>query len=133
VSEPAGGASSPGPRVGGTPGGIGEFLLGLALAVAGGFLLMNQVTVSTGGWHLWGWNSFGLSLIPFILGVGLLFWNGRSVIGWLLLGAGLIIVFAGVLANLEVYFRPTSLFNTLLMLVLLAGGVGLLARSLRAH
>ncbi len=133
MSEPAGGAPRPGPRVGGTPGGIGEFLLGLGLAVAGGFLLMNQVTVSSGGWHLWGWNSFGLSLIPFILGVGLLFWNGRSVIGWLLLGAGLVIVFAGILANLEIYFRPTSLFSTLLMLVLLAGGVGLIARSLRAH
>jgi hypothetical protein len=35
--------------------------------------------------------------------------------------------------NLHIYFQPTSLFNTLVMLVLLAGGVGLLARSLRDH
>jgi hypothetical protein len=33
--------------------------------------------------------------------------------------------------NLDVYFRPTSLFNTLLMLVLLFGGIGLVARALR--
>jgi hypothetical protein len=33
--------------------------------------------------------------------------------------------------NLRIYFEPTSLFNTLIMLVLLAGGLGLLARSLR--
>jgi len=31
---------------------------------------------------------------------------------------------------MDIYFRQTSLFNTLVMLVLLAGGVGLVARSL---
>jgi hypothetical protein len=35
--------------------------------------------------------------------------------------------------NLRIYFEPTSLFDTLLMLVLLAGGIGLVARSLKAH
>ncbi len=35
--------------------------------------------------------------------------------------------------NLHIYFRPTSLFDTILMLVLLAGGIGLVARSLRPH
>jgi hypothetical protein len=33
--------------------------------------------------------------------------------------------------NLRIYFEPTSLFDTLVMLVLLAGGIGLVARSLR--
>ena len=116
---------------GGTPGGIGQFLLGFALAVAGGWLLANQVVVSGGSWMLWGYNSFGVSLIPFVLGVALLFFNGRSVVGWLLLIAGLVIIVAGVLVNLRVYFVATSLFNTLLMLVLLFGGIGLIARSLR--
>jgi uncharacterized protein len=117
---------------GGTEGGIGLFLIGFCCAVAGGWLLMNQVTVSGGAWTLWGYNSFGLSLVPFILGVGLLFFDGRSVIGWLLLIAGLVIVLAGVLMNLRIYFQPTSLFNTLMMLALLAGGIGMIARSLRS-
>jgi hypothetical protein len=34
--------------------------------------------------------------------------------------------------NMDIYFRQTSLFNTLVMLVLLAGGLGLIARSLRS-
>jgi hypothetical protein len=34
---------------------------------------------------------------------------------------------------LRLYFEPTSLFNTILMLVLLAGGLGLVARALRPH
>jgi len=118
---------------GGTPGGIGQFLLGFALAVAGGWLLTNQVIVSGGSWTLWGYSSFGMSLVPFVLGIALLFFNGRSVIGWLLLIAGLVIIIAGVLVNLHVYFVATSLFNTLLILVLLFGGIGLIARSLRSQ
>lgn len=117
---------------GGTPGGIGQFFIGLMCAVAGGWLLTNQVSVSSGGmWNLYGYNGFGLSLIPFILGTGLIFFNAKSIVGWLLLAAGLVIVFVGILSNLNIYFRPTSLFNTLLMLALLAGGIGAIAAALR--
>lgn len=118
---------------GGTPGGVGEFLGGLAMAVAGGYLLTNQVSVTSGYWHPWGYNGFGLSLIPLVIGLGALFFNGRSIIGWLLTLAGAVIILVGILAHLDIYFRETSLFNTILMLVLLAGGVGLVARSLRSH
>ena len=118
---------------GGNPGGVGQFFLGLAMAAAGAYLLTNQVSVSSGYWNLWGEHSFGLSLVPLIAGIGLLFFNGRSILGWILLVVGLIIIFAGILMNLQIYFRQTSLFNTLMMLVLLVGGIGLVARSLRAH
>jgi uncharacterized protein len=116
---------------GGTEGGIGTFLIGFVMAIAGGWLLTNQVTVTTGYWQLWGHNGFGLSLIPLVIGIALLFFNGRSIAGWLLTIAGAVIIFVGILTNLDIYFRPTSLFNTILMLVLLAGGIGLIARSLR--
>lgn len=116
---------------GGTPGGIGLFFAGLALAVAGGYLLTNQVSVTGGSWAIWGYNSFGLSLLPFLIGTGMLFFNGRSVPGMLLMYSGVIIILVGILVNLRIYFVPTSLFNTLLMLGMLAAGVGLLLRSLR--
>lgn len=118
---------------GGTPGGVGEFLGGLVMAVAGGYWLTNQVSVTSGYWRPWGYNGFGLSLIPLLIGLGMLFFNGRSIIGWLLTLAGAVIILVGILTNLDIYFRETSLFNTILMLVLLAGGVGLIARSLRSH
>lgn len=117
---------------GGTEGGIGTFLLGFVMAVAGGWLLTNQVMVTSGGWSLWGHNAFGLSLIPLVMGVAWLFFDGRSIFAWLLTLAGAVMIFVGILTNLDIYFRPTSLFNTVLMLVLLAGGIGLVARSLRA-
>lgn len=118
---------------GGTQGGLGEFLAGLAMAIAGGYLLTNQVSVTSGFWRLGGYNAFGLSLVPLLIGIGLLFFNGRSVFGWLLTFAGTVIILAGIITNLDIYFRETSLFNTILMLVLLAGGIGLVARSLRSH
>jgi multisubunit Na+/H+ antiporter MnhF subunit len=118
---------------GGTSGGIGQFLFGLCMAVAGGYLLTTQVTVSSGYWRFGGYSMFGLALLPLIVGIGLLFFNGRSIAGWLLTLAGSVIIFVGIIANLEIYFRPTSLFNTVIMLVLLAGGIGLVAKSLRAQ
>jgi NhaP-type Na+/H+ or K+/H+ antiporter len=34
---------------------------------------------------------------------------------------------------MHIYFRPETLFNTLLMLILLVGGLGLIAKSMRSH
>jgi hypothetical protein len=116
---------------GGTPGGVGSFFIGLAMAVAGGYLLTQQVTVSSGFWGYFGPQTFGLSLLPLIVGVGMLFFDGRSPLGWILTGGGALVIFLGILVNLHVYFQPTSLFNTLIMLVLLIGGLGLVARSLK--
>ena len=118
---------------GGTPGGLGAFFAGFAMVVAGGYLLLTRVTVTSGLWQLWGYNAFGLSLLPLLIGIGVLFFDGRSLPGWLLTAAGAIIILAGIIANLHMYFRPTSLFDTLLILILLAGGLGLVARSLRAQ
>ncbi len=88
--------------------------------------------MQTGYWTIGGYNAFGLSLIPFILGVGLLFFDGRSRAGFLLLFLGVLIIAAGILMNLSIYFQPTSLFNTLMMIGMTAAGVGLLLRALRS-
>jgi hypothetical protein len=116
---------------GGTEGGVGQFLLGLAMTVAGGYLITNQVTVSSGFWGYFGRHTFGLTLLPLLAGAGVLFFDGGSRLGWVLTAGGALLILLGVLVNLRIYFEPTSLFQTLIMFVLLAGGLGLLARSLR--
>jgi hypothetical protein len=118
---------------GGTPGGIGEFVLGVAMAIAGAYLITNQVVVVSGFWSVWGYNAFGLSLVPLIIGIGILFFNGRSIVGWVLLFIGVVVIFTGILMNLRIYFDRTSLFNTIVMIVLLAGGIGLIFRGLLPH
>lgn len=116
---------------GGTPGGLGEFFIGLALSVAGAYWLTQQVQVTSGAWNIYGYNSFGLSLLPFLLGMVILFANGKSFWGHTLVFTGAVIIFVGILMNMRIYFQPTSLFNTLMMLGLLAAGIGLVIKSLQ--
>ncbi len=116
---------------GGTSGGFWTFFLGLAMATVGGYLLLNQVTVHSGFWSWWGGQTFGLTLVPMLIGIALLFFNGKSVAGWILTSLGALIIVAGIIVNLQIYFQPTSLYNTLIMLVLLFGGLGLVARALK--
>lgn len=118
--------------VGGTSGGLGSFLIGLAMACIGGYLITSQVMVTSSYWSFYGTNTFGLTLVPMLIGIAMLFWNGRSVLGWLLTLAGGLFILAGVIANLHIYFAPTSLFNTIVMLILLVGGLSLIARAMRS-
>jgi len=118
-------------HAGGTPGGFGSFLIGLAMTCVGAYLLTNQVVVAGSYWNFYGGNTFGITLIPMLLGVAVLFWNGRSTLGWLLTIAGALFILAGVIANMHIYFQPATLFNTIVMLVLLVGGLGLIARAIR--
>jgi hypothetical protein len=120
-------------NVGGTPGGLGEFLMGFIMACLGAYLIANQVVVAGSYWRFYGQDTFGVTLIPMLLGIGMLFWNGRSILGRLLTGGGALFILAGVLANLRIYFQPATLFHTLVMLILLVGGLGLIARAMLPH
>mgnify|MGYP003417441979 FL=1 len=113
----------------GTSGGVIEFFVGLAMTISGGYLLISRVIVTSGFWNWGGYNTFGLSLIPLVFGIAFVFFNGRSIVGWLLIFASVVIIGSGILMNLQVYFQPTSLFNTVIMLVLFAGGIGLIGRA----
>lgn len=117
--------------VGGTPGGLPLFLLGFGMLGGGAYLLLNQVMVHSGYWGFWGDNTFGLTLLPLLFGIGCLFYSARSIVGWALTGLGAVFIFVGIIANLEIHFRPTTLWNTLIILTLLVGGLGLVFRSLR--
>lgn len=119
--------------VGGTPGGIGEFVIGFVMACVGGYLLSNQVSIVGSYWSFYGANTFGVTLIPMLLGIALLFWSAKSVMGWALTAGGFLFILAGVIANMHIYFQPTTLFNTMVMLIFLVGGLSLVARSLVAH
>jgi hypothetical protein len=120
-------------NIGGTPGGARLFFGGLAMTAVGAYLLMRQVIV-TGGYWRFGFlggsgGSFGVTLIPLLIGVGMLFYDGRSFPGRCLTAFGALIIVTGIITNLDVQIRETSLFNLLLMLVLLVGGIGLVVRA----
>jgi len=120
-------------NVGGTSGGLIEFVIGLVMTISGGYMLISRVIVTSGFWNWGGYNTFGLSLVPLIFGIALVFFNGKSIIGWILIAVSVIVIASGILMNLQIYFQPTSLFNTVIMLVLFAGGLGLIGRAVVSH
>jgi hypothetical protein len=123
---------------GGTEGGVGRFFLGLIMMIGGGYLFLNNIHVTTGFgagyalWHVWGVGiTSGMVLIPFIFGVGLIFFNGQNPLGWILASASLIMLGFGVISQMHFQFQNMSAFDLIIILVLLVGGIGLFLSSLR--
>lgn len=121
---------------GGTPGGIGLFLVGIAMIVVGAYLILNHIVVHT-RFSVWGWpgadgSGFGPLLIAMMIGVGILFFNSKNALGWLLTAGAALTMLVSVIMNLELFFRPVSLFTTIVMFGLVAAGLGVVFRSFRA-
>ena len=55
------------------------------------------------------------------------------MIAWVVTFAGMAIILAAILMNLNIVWQSTSLFNTLMMFGMLAAGLGMVFRSLRAY
>lgn len=123
---------------GGTEGGTGRFFVGLIMLVAGGYLFLHSINVSIGmglGYQffsIWGFGiTSGMVLVPFIFGIGMVFYDAKNWIGWLLAGASLVMLGFGVIAQTRFHLNAMTAFDLLTILVLLVGGIGLLLSSLR--
>jgi len=128
---------------GGTSGGFGQFFLGLIMMCGGFYLLLNAITVTSSfgmGMRLYGFsamgNSFnitsGMIMIPFIFGVGLIFYNGRNYLGWILTLGSITALIFGVISSIRFSMRTMTSFDLIVILVLAIGGLGLFLRSLKA-
>ena len=110
--------------------GLIEFLLLLPVAALLICIFRNVIGLSSFGTFapaLLGLAFRDLSSLP-----GLGVFVAIVLIGWLLTVVGAGIILASIPMNMDIYFRQTTLFNTIVMLGLLFGGLGLVARSLRA-
>ena len=127
---------------GGTSGGVGQFLIGFAMMCGGFYMLLNAIVVNTTfgfGYPLYGFSAFGgmhaitsgMILIPFLFGVGIIFYNSRNYIGWGLAVGSLVALIFGVIASVSFNFRTMSAFDLIVILVLSFGGLGLFIRSLQ--
>lgn len=124
---------------GGTPGGTGPFWLGFVMMCTGFYMLLSSVSVrsSFGFRHsLFNVGQFGVTggmiLVPFVLGVGLIFYNSRSLPGWLLAVGSSASFIVGVISSVNFRVHNVTAFEFITMLILAFGGLGLLLRSLRA-
>lgn len=123
---------------GGTDGGIGRFFMGLVMMIAGGYLFLHNIQVSIGfglGYQVFSFWGFGITsgyvLIPFLFGVGIIFFNSRNILGWALAIASLVMLGVGVITQTRFHLRNMTAFELITILVLMVGGVGLFLSSLR--
>jgi hypothetical protein len=126
---------------GGTKGGIVRFFVGFVMMCGGFYMLLQSITVTTSyglgmqllGIALFG-SSFGITsgmiMIPFIFGVGWLFYNGKSVVAWMLTIGSMAAMIFGVIASTHFMLRTMTAFELITILVLCFGGLGILASSL---
>ncbi|MGJ8622692.1 MAG: hypothetical protein ACSHW1_07930 [Yoonia sp.] len=123
---------------GGSDGGTVAFIVGVIMMIGGGYLLLNSIIVRpnfgmgavafrVGGLPV----TSGFILIPFMFGVGLIFYNAKSWFGWVIAGISIIAMIFGVIANMQLQFARLSILDLLIILTLLVGGLGLFLRSLR--
>src|SRR5258706_16078246 len=101
---------------GGTSGGLTEFFIGAAMVVIGGYLFLQRLLVTSRICTLWGSSGSGIALLVVLIGIGVLFFSGRSVICWIMIIIFAFLFFFSGSTKLVVYFMPTSLFETILML-----------------
>ena len=97
---------------GGSDGGTGAFVIGLVMMVGGGYLLLNGIVVRPNfglGARVFGIGGVaitsGMILIPFMFGVGMIFYNARNWFGWGIAGASLVALIFGVIANMTLQLR----------------------------
>lgn len=124
---------------GGSSGGIGHFFIGVIMMCGGFYMLLNAITVSSNfgfSSRLFGLgNNFGVTggmiMIPFIFGIGLVFFNAKNILGWVLTLGSITALIFGVISSVRFNLRTMTTFELIVILVLAVGGLGLFLRSLK--
>ncbi len=109
-----------------------EFYMGLLLIIAGLFFLLSKAVVRSGfyGISVGGLNiSTGLVVIPLMIGIIWLVNNPKSILARLLTIAGSIFIVGSIIVNIRITFTTTSMFDYLIMMLLIAGGIGLIIKA----
>ena len=116
-----------------------EFYIGILLMGAGLFFLLNKTIVSSGfsNWRFGSFGGFGgfnvssgIVIVPLIIGIIWLFYNPKSIFAKLITILGGIFIVASIIMSLRISFTTTTMFDYVIMIVLIASGAGLLLRSL---
>lgn len=112
-----------------------QFLAGLAMLIAGLFIFSQKVIVSSGFFgselSLGGFQmANGLIMVPFIIGVVWMFASEGSIASKMFTAVGILIVVMAVILTTHISLVYITLYEWVVILVLIFGGAGLLARIL---
>ena len=116
------------------------FLGGIALMIAGLWFFLDSVQVSAGQYGaLTGWmgrgregmetTSMGIIFVPFLIGVGVLFYDVSKRWAWWLSGLGMAMIVIEMLSRIR-FVMNIKTSTLLVMFCLIAAGAGMVARAL---
>lgn len=118
----------------------GRFFLGFIMFVGGLYLMLSAIRVDIGNMFSGGRHSLfnvggvgvtsGSIMIVLMLGVGMLFYNAKNPLAWLITVGSLVALIFGVIASVNFSLRYMSAFDLIVIVTLLAGGLGLLLSSM---
>ena len=110
-----------------------EFILGIVFLAVGLFMLSKRVIVSS-GFSIFTIGNFDLTtgtiVIPLMIGIILHFVYPKSFIPKLIVVLSSIFIVVAIIMSVKLRFVPTSLFDYILIIVLIAAGAGLLLKVL---
>lgn len=112
-----------------------ELLLGgIALAV-GLFMLSKRVIVSS-GFGIFSIGNYDLTtgtiILPLMIGIILYFVKPKSIIPKIIIVLSIIFIVVAIIMSVRLRFVPTSLFDYILIVVLIAVGTGLIIKNRKA-
>lgn len=114
-----------------------QFVAGVVMLAVGLFILSQKVVVSS-GWFGYGSSimfggirvNSGLIMLPFIIGIVWMFATGASFPSKLFTVLSVILIVASIIMNTSIHMVSVSLYEWVIMLVLIFGGAGFVAKVL---
>lgn len=112
-----------------------QVLGGFGLIAVGVLMVLHNIQISTGFMHLLGFGGggSGFIILSVIVGIGIMFYDFKNKLGWLLAGGGLVVLLFVLLSQLTMYFAHMSLLGFILMFLPLAVGGAMLAKGMRVR
>ena len=110
-----------------------QFVGGVIMLVVGLYILSQKVMVSSsyGFFSLWGGRfSSGLIMVPLIIGV---VWMFASFVSKVFTVLSVILIIAAIVASTRIWLVTITMYEWVLILVLIFGGAGLVAKVLFAN
>lgn len=111
-----------------------QFLAGFVMLTSGLFIFSQKVVVHSsffGGFSMGGIRmTSGLIVVPLIAGIVWMFVSGASFPSKIMTGVGVLLILVSVIASTNIHLISMTLYDWILLLVLIFGGAGLLAKVL---
>lgn len=111
------------------------FFVGLLMLAGGLFMILQNIQVKSN------WSSYyftignfnissGMTTLPLIAGIAMLFLMRRKIFGWVVIAIGIVIILLNVLLTTKLDWKPTNAYTFIIMFGLTAAGGAIVIREL---